>query len=54
MEKAVIEPNCSRRDTPECKTCARRGEGDYYAIVHKHHKNGREVWCRCLSYREKR
>lgn len=48
----VIEATCSRRDTPQCATCARRGEGDYFALVKiERDKRGRPVEIQCLSYR---
>ena len=49
----MIEANCSRRDTPQCATCARRGEGDYFALVKVvRDKAGKAVDVQCLSYRE--
>lgn len=49
---AGIAPNCSRRDTPQCATCARRGEGDYFAVVKiERDKQWRPIAVQCLSYR---
>jgi len=50
----LIKPDCNGRpDLPDCKTCARKGQGDRYPLVKVQWEKGRIAKRECLSYRKR-
>ena len=48
----MIEPNCPGRNLPECRSCARAGSGDFFALIKtEYDKTGNVIRTMCLSYR---